>query len=266
MKKKFELGADPEFLFVKNGELLRASEVVLERDCGFGYDGAGGHATIGEIRPGQSSDIMEMVAKIESIFIQAERKLNVSKKADAIVAGHFKWEQPLGGHIHVSYPKIGEDAKIKDSLGRTFDYYLLDCLEDLIAPKMEREQRMRSNGGRYGQPYRRNPDTIRAKTDSHIEYRAPGSWLVSPEAAYAYFYVAKSIITMYDAGFGHEDIVPSRKLSGMRGRINSLKELAKRANNLNSGKDMGLGRDILIEVIEGDEIDWETDVRKNWLG
>ncbi len=131
------IGGDPEFVFIRKGALVAASDIIKDHACGFGCDG---HSTIGEIRPGWSNDILDLMSKIESIIYQGNKKLELSSKIDGILSGHFKMGKPIGGHIHMAFPGLCQMdyESVRNNLCSLLDHYMEDCLEDLIAPTNER--------------------------------------------------------------------------------------------------------------------------------
>lgn len=182
------LGADPEFLCVskESGSLVRVSELITPYITTEGF-GADGHPYTGELRPGISSSALEMVSKIEAILKTAEDMFCMASKVN-FLAGHYKVNKPLGGHIHLAGAGINNQSY---AIGDMLDFYLIDCLDSIICNRQERDLRVMLSG--YGKKALSSESTsgMRIQGDGHIEYRASGSWLISPEVAFVYLTIAK---------------------------------------------------------------------------
>ncbi len=258
---KLVIGADPEIIFLnRDGDIIPANEIAHDRNSGFGHDG---HPSTGEIRPGYSSNILEIIGKIENILLQAEHKLDLSSKISAIQCGHYKKNKALGGHIHLATPghKVHRDY---DKMAPYLDLLLEDCVEDLLAPNDERTTRI-SKG--YGRKYRDHQEAIRVKEEERVEYRAPGSWLISPEVAYTYLYVAKitALLSYKNPDLMREVTEATRPKTLLRKR-RLLKDVVTASRSIVKDDDTELGRDILTDVIAPTyDIDWDEDIRKNWI-
>ena len=254
------LGADPEFVFEKAGTVVKACDIVKDVYCGFGADG---QATIAELRPGFSASVTELVAKLEKTMVMGNSRLGLDKKTDRWLAGHYKHNKSIGGHIHIRCEKTINTGSRNNfsNLGKLLDYYIEDCLEDLIAPPGERIARQAT--GQYGKKYDEYRDAIRVQDDHRIEYRPPGSWLLTPKIAFTYLYVAKAAATLNALRIKEEDVAIT--LNDADDKVEALEEMAKIiGKRADLGRDMLLGRDIMEEVIR--EIpDWDQDFRGNWL-
>lgn len=259
---KITVGCDPEFVAEKDGQQLKLKNITNYRitEAGFGTDGHGGWG-IGEIRPGQSSDLIKVLGKTEHILKEADQKFKLTEKVDKLLAGHYKYSRCIGGHIHLQGSKIPQKAI---ELGGLLDYFADDCLEGLLANQKERLTRKRS-GHSYGLRADENLDAaLREQSDDRIEYRTPGSWLLSPEIMYSYLYVGKACAILALKGwqinqFRFEPIGQSKRLKRER-----LEELITTVGKITQAKDMGLGAEILLDTIKKGEPDWNADFRIAW--
>lgn len=245
-------GADPEFLFIRNNKIVPAHEIVADGECGFGCDG---HPATGEVRPGYSSNILEVLAKIERCIKMGDLKLKIGDKVDRMVAGHYKHNEPLGGHIHIAQEGIG-GSRIWQPIAKALDLYLENCLEDILSDPDERRQR--TNRG-YGRTFEEDRGAVRTKGPHRIEYRSPGSWIVSPNLSYAYLYVAKAIMVVWKKGMR----LPAVETYDQK--LDALLDLVSRVKKITRSKDMEIGAEVLKEVLN-ERVDWNADMREEWIG
>ena len=190
LKYEFTIGADPEFTCRSHGRAVHAENffVALDRQrdnadggndnviCNerFGMDGSGRPF---EIRPPPSNDPLEVVENIAAIFrgaVAADRRLLEYQWK----AGSCDLEEPLGGHIHFGTGKqIGDE-----SICGWMDTYL-----GAILTLVEGTEGARRRSHGYGEA-----GDFRHQ-DYGVEYRTPGSWLVSPYVAAACLCLGKAV-------------------------------------------------------------------------
>lgn len=190
-KTDVQLGADVEFAFWRNGELVPANTLIYDEERSFPL-GIDGHAATAEIRPGISQDPLDLIGRIAKILdtaVKEEPKLTkLVWKAGAYLQGSAGWAA-LGGHIHLSAEGIidphGSNQLLKNGVDQAV--YPLEHLIP-VSERTNRNSRLDSTGVRYGA---RN--SWRYKGDYHLEYRTPSSWLYSPELAYCYLALTKSV-------------------------------------------------------------------------
>lgn len=242
------LGCDPEFILERGGSIVPARD-LLQGSSAFGCDGCD---TVGEMRPGHSDDIFELVAKIREIMRVADE----SKKLKDLrwLAGHCKHGYPIGGHIHIAYPSASSKSR---TLGRYLDVFLSDCLSDLIDPLDERMSRQ-SRG--YGQKAGVFGGAIEVKNHDRFEYRTPGSWLVHPLVTLTNFAIAKTVTL----GF-IKDVLPKKI------RRNTVSEKRDAVNDLWSKipdlpEDIKKSHELVNRVLYAETpIDWSADFKEVWL-
>lgn len=170
-RKRILIGADPEFVLIKeNGRIASA-----DRYFGVG-GGAGADALlvgqrlmypIGELRPDPASTPDELAANVRRQLIRADAKAD--DHSLRWVAGAMPISGvALGGHIHVS------GIPMTSRLLRQLDRYVA-----LPIAMIESDSGRRPRYGMLGD--------FRQQSHGGFEYRTLPSWLVSPAAAKAAF-------------------------------------------------------------------------------
>ena len=91
------LGLDPEFGFVKNGELYSADNVPYADGGNFGKDG---HSSTAELRPLPSSNVAALVQNVEECLAIGYHTLPEVATAD-VKWDIFSGRAAYGGHIHI---------------------------------------------------------------------------------------------------------------------------------------------------------------------
>ena len=243
------IGCDPEFVLTRNNHFVPAHELFSSNlESALGCDGA---SDTGEIRPGCSGNVFDLTGRIMET-------LSCIDEADSevrVLAGHFKFNRPIGGHIHFSFPKKVEKKDMFELAG-CLDSFLIDCLSDLIDDVWEREARQ--NFG-YGLKAKRSKCAVRINSDTHFEYRAPGSWLLCPKVALTNLAIAKTVV--------HQKVFSSLR----RKHAAPQNEQEKRENLMNLlsrkekiPKDCWNASEIVEEVINS-RLDWSRDIKEAWL-
>jgi len=194
------VGCDPEIVFTDKNNVLIPAHTILTKNktVAFGCDG---HPPICELRPGVASTPFEMIARIKNVFEQAYTKGLDFKNGTLTqlnwLAGHYKKNKPLGGHIHFA----GVTSSKIRTIVQNLDIYI-ELLSELIDPKEEKRKR-RNNGAPHhnggGNVYG-NLGDYRTKGTNHFEYRTPGSWLLSPQVSYLYIALAYNIVIGTEIG------------------------------------------------------------------
>ena len=176
-----KIGADPEFVCTDRKGTFLPANLINRGSGGFGCDGC---SEVGEIRPQISPKAMDTVANIGAMNKEACGLQQLIKKEDILLyAGHYKHNHPIGGHIHLSEVTI-EDPE-------NFYYYIekiVGTLANIIDDPDEMERR---KGSGYGQGYR-------MQGTNYIEYRSPGSWLLSPCTAFANIWLSEAVSILYN--------------------------------------------------------------------
>lgn len=244
------IGCDPEFVLARNDYFVPANEVFSTcLDNALGCDGA---SETGELRPGCSDNVIELAERILSTLSY----INEVEKGIKVYAGHFKFNKPLGGHIHFSFINKKLTEKEIYEFADYLDFYLIDCLSDLIDDLDEREARR--NFG-YGLKLAESKDSIRLKSNSHFEYRSPGSWLICPKVAITNLVVAKNVI--------YQKIHYGIKEKGVC--LNDDSERRKKIMGLWDVKEKvpedcwEMGK--IVEEVINSKIDWNVNIKEEWL-
>jgi hypothetical protein len=173
------IGCDPEFLFSNSsGDFVPANRVIRNGD--FGTDG---HSATGELRPKAGANSLYVVSNLRKLIKEAIehediRELNMH-------AGHYKFDKSIGGHIHISGFEMNMDELAKMLIkvsGR-----LSDCIDNIT------ERSYRGSHG-YGIGER---SLYRRQNTNWIEFRRPGSWLISPQVAFMNLWLAEATAYAY---------------------------------------------------------------------
>lgn len=173
---KLTIGTDPELVLSRRGAIIKAGDVIHERDSKFGVDG---HPYTAELRPDPAIHPRDLVESIrKTLSSRAEQLANY-----LWLAGPWALDKPLGGHIHFGVPF---EDKFRVALNWRFG-----ALLGMIEPEKEAKQR-RTFPFYNGKPYGALGD-IREKKWG-FEYRTPGSYIVSPGVTLGALAVAKAII------------------------------------------------------------------------
>ena len=272
------LGCDPEIILAKNETIVPANTLIHfnRGTSGFGCDG---HPATCELRPGHSTNLIELIAKTEMILKEAEVKFKLSASIDSILGGHWKLNEPIGGHIHFHQPsKIKQDSRpsnqFVNDLGHNLDFFLIDCLEELIGDK--EEMQVRREATNYGKPFRETGvgHAIRypREGDYRAEYRVPGSWVINPEVMCTYLFIAKATNLLTNQGLNREGLnillrkTPARKRrESMAEAINSLADWA--LQTFEASEDLEIGASVTNDLLTkamAQPINWKKDIREGW--
>lgn len=225
------LGCDPELLCRINGRFTPAYN-YFKSNSSFGLDGC---ESIAELRPGYSESPIDLTAKIRTVLEYGHEKAPELE----FFAGHFQDDYSLGGHVHISLPP---DDKLIDSLD-TVLYSLSNCLDD----KSQRLKRERSGYGKR-RAYRRQPHGM--------EYRTPGSWLISPAVTLVTFTLAKlaTIAVM-------EDGLDMTEIKGRQHSCTFLKNLKNSLITIPEDCEEGLKE---MDILISQQINWNMNILPNW--
>ena len=191
MKKlyDFTLGCDPEFIFVDNGIMVPACDLIRDAYQGkkglFGYDGSGGGPA--EIRPVPATDPIMLVKNIKYCLQLGLNTIPRTGNYDW-VAGSAPRNVSLGGHIHIGLLGVPDSRKVRKSLTNFLDR-IVAVPALMIENKAEAYFRRSTS---YGKPSDCRYDDV----PWGYEYRTLSSWLVSPEIATCI--LALSYITIWE--------------------------------------------------------------------
>lgn len=172
----FTIGADPEFCCV-DGRTLIESSAYTNNTNQFGCDGNG---VTFEVRPGPTTDPIELVGNIHEIFA---RQINGNRDFRRFTwkAGGYYADCPLGGHIHFGIS--GRKCPVATCTS------VLDNYVGAVSLLLEhRGQGLRRRTDGYGQM----GDT--RGQDWGFEYRSCSSWLTSPYISVAILCLAKTVM------------------------------------------------------------------------
>jgi hypothetical protein len=225
------LGCDPELVCRLNGQFTSASNHFRFRSS-MGLDG---NEEIAEIRPGYSTSPIDLTAKIRTVL-----EYGHEQKPDLeFYAGHYVDNYPIGGHIHLG---VEPTVEIVDALDT-----VLSSLSEIIDDK-EQVTKRRETG--YGK--RR---AYRGKSYG-MEYRTPGSFLLSPTIALVTFTLAKlTVVAVTEDGLNFETLKANDSSHDFLLKLKS--------HLLTIPEDCEAGLEALEELISK-QINWNEDILPNW--
>ncbi len=228
----FTLGADPELVVRQNGKFVNAHN-FFKSQSSLGLDGC---ESIAELRPGWSESPIDLTAKIYQILEYGNSKYPQLE----FISGHFVDNYSLGGHIHFSLQPTSEIINNLD----TVLYSLSNCIDD-------RDQRTKRERCGYGKrkAFRKQPHGM--------EYRTPGSWLLSPSTALVSLTLAKlAVIGSQDLGLNFEEI---------KGRQHSSTFLRNFKNYFSEiPADCEEGLKELDQLLSKGTLNWNQNILPNW--
>lgn len=223
MAEPFSLGTDPEALFVvkRTGKIRNPVDIIYDPDP---HDEMGKATAIGkdgnrdtssfELRPGRSDSAVVLVNRCGELL----KKLHKHYHPKGIVykAGAYVHPEPLGGHIHLSWPKRGgffdqsysnrlwQMCEILKGFRAMSDYLIPHLFNDMQVVERLEYAKANKKDFAYGMAIR--PGTLeKAMEEAHVEYRYPPSWLDTPEAAYCFLGGAEFIVReVFDTPIGVE--------------------------------------------------------------
>jgi hypothetical protein len=261
---KLTFGTDPEFIITsKQGEEIYSEDLNflgLSRQSSFGSDCGG----VFEIRSAYHHNILYVVNSIKEILEKAYISL-YGLRDTKWLAGHFQGK-PIGGHIH-----IGNLSMARRDIPKLIDYLgiiIIDGLSQTIDNKDQRTRRRREGYG-LREDYRTSPNDYYwdcpDKEVSRVEYRSPGSFLISPEVTFLNLILTKVTAMLF---FKDSRILTHFKRRTANKKIlRQIKQLMEECDRLSKEKDVQLGIELLDNLLktEGNkEIDWNTDFKPNW--
>lgn len=265
--RKITIGTDPEFIVLDDEGLpISARLVHLTRNEGFGGDNH-----LFEVRSGYSHDVLQVVESIRTILKGATLRLKGLGETTWL-AGHYQGGFSIGGHIHIGGISVHSHflEDFVDCLGNVLIKGLSDYIDDL-------EQRKKRRKDGYGyiddtrEPVTRSiyPPMYDMYRCYRLEYRAPGSFLVSPTITFLNLILAKVTSMCY---FNSENkYTPSyRKYFFFRKKdptdiLKDILGLMKRDTLICKEEDVALGVEILSSFLsKKPKIDWNKDFKEAW--
>jgi hypothetical protein len=227
------IGCDPELVCRRNGEFTSARDYFKFRSS-MGLDG---NEEIAEIRPGYSTSPIDLTAKIRTV-LEYGHEQNPELE---FYAGHYVDSNPIGGHIHLG---VEANNDIIDGLD-----IVLSSLSNVIDDEEQVVQRRESGYG-IKKSYRNK--------SYGLEYRTPGSFLLSPTIALITFTLAKLTVVAVT----EDDI----KFNELKGEDHPFIFLSKFRGYLKTiPEDCEAGLDALEELLlKEEQINWDEDILPSW--
>lgn len=239
------IGCDPEFVYfnLQTNKFIPAHNLT-EGSSSLGCDG---HSETAELRPSPQETAKKVVSQIFTLFEEAETYDNMQKVG--MLAGHFKFNKTIGGHIHISGFKMD-----MAQLGAILDSLFIP-LSDIIDNLDERLKRLK---GGYGKGYRQ-------QKQNWIEYRTPGSWLLSPDIAFLNLGLAECIGKEYEYfnSTGDYSIFENvKKEYSISKKRNLLLNFIDKSTKF---EDKDLLLNTASEIFSKTPINWDKNIKEYWL-
>ncbi len=255
--KEITIGCDPEFVILippysNHSCILPAIEIGGGRHSPFGGDGE-----LFEIRPGYSHNTLDIISSMKDLLEKGNSYIKIGNEAKWR-CGHCCFGSPMGGHIHIGNLPTNYYYD-RDELVNDLKVTLIDGVSNLIDPIKQRASR-RATG------YGRALDFRTEDGGRRIEYRAPGSFLISPKITFLNLIVAKITAMLF---LTRDEYFPSPI---RKGKESKPKRILKEVLNelvtnpiFNKEPDKELGIKVLEESIENKKpMNWDEDFRNNW--
>lgn len=237
------IGADPEFK-------LRGYEAewFLRGNGLFGRDGC---PSICEMRPPAAKSALELVGNIVATVDEALQEVPVLEGIEWL-AGHYKEGFPIGGHVHLS--GLGDVAFT--ALTEALNAVLYDGLSEAIDAVEERAQREQQYGRRAGNEWRE-------QGPGYMEYRVPGSWLLSPDVAFMNLWLAEAVAKEACAAMeaGKSQYIPNLRNTGAEGVMEFFESCSARTKEA----DGELFKEVADRVFGMRPLRWDVDFKEAWL-
>ncbi len=230
--EQITLGCDPELVCRINGEFTSASNYFKYRSS-MGVDG---NDEIAELRPGYSTSPIDLTAKIRTVLEYGhEQYPNLE-----FISGHYVDDNPIGGHIHLGVEPTPEVIEALDIVLSAFS----DCIDD-------QEQVIYRRESGYGKK--------KSYRNKHygLEYRTPGSFLLSPTVALVTFTLAKLAVIGAE-----EDKLDFDKLKGRDDPCAFLLNFEDYLVTI--PEDCREGLDELKVLLKRRSFNWEENILPNW--
>jgi len=227
----FTIGCDPELVLRKNGNFVCAYD-YFKANSSMGLDGC---ESIAEVRPGYSESPIDLTAKIHKILEYGHEKHPELE----FISGQFANDFALGGHVHLS---VQPEPKIISALD-TFLVSLSNCIDD----KEQRNKRQHTGYGKVS-GYR--------KKYYGMEYRFPGSFLLSASTTLVTFTLAKlAVIGVLEDNI---DFVQSKE---RQHSSTFLKNLKHTLHTIPTDCKEGLKE---LDVLLNKTLNWNQNILPNW--
>jgi len=233
------VGCDPELTVIDEHRNFLNAYNYFKFQSSFGLDG---NESIAELRPGYSESPVQLTAKIWKLLkIAHEKYPNIG-----FLAGHYQCGYPIGGHIHIGMSM--KDDSIANDLTHQLDF-TVGTFSDLTDDLNQRERRRKTG---YGIPGA-------WRSQSHgLEYRTPGSWLLSPSIALANLTLAKiAALNFKVKQFDFKSLLLTK--SSPKSFIQGLLE----ESNISVPEDCKFGLQQASLLVDK-KIDWNQNILPNW--
>lgn len=210
---RFRIGADPEFIFVKDGQRVNAMNLHLAQGLAYGMDNNG---RLIEIRPHPNRSALHVTASILATLRWLSILVPETMSYDW-VTGAYLLGDGLGGHVHFGRKRPGRDLEVK----------ALDVIDDelvvLKAYPAGEVARRRQGDEHNNHPYGL-PGDIRPQRHGY-EYRTFPSWLDSPELAFLTMTLSKLAVQTPQLTQGYMPLTADRHLRRLQNLLSYYKDV-----------------------------------------
>ena len=262
-----KIGADPEFILsTTTGFRLIPAHDYFVPSGGVGCDGC---SNIGELRPSPAENALALCANIKALILDLQKRYEKEMGKIRLLAGHYKCSSAIGGHIHISDFKTSEMGTmfsrndIFTAVGRKLDLVMYP-LSDIIDDLQERERRW---GVGYGKGWRNEREGY------WIEYRMPGSWLLSPATTFMNLWLAEAAVREWmDNPKKRKSWDKLQQVSEFSGQKCNTAKTGEKMDAIMEFATVAIGvenRRLFLKVAEkmfkSVPIDWDADMKEFWL-
>lgn len=197
------IGADPEFVLMKDGDVVRAQD-FLPFDDKFGSDGSWA-----ELRPDASQNVIEVVNNIDGLLQKGPDSVEdldwmagACYPVDTEKVPYIGEWCPIGGHIHLGNPDI------KEPTNHDIFRALADILDDLVVVPLIRVDGPHADKRRQHSGYGVGSGGDRwqfSNSRGRLEWRTPsGIWLCHPLVAEAVLGTTKAVAESFYLRWGRK--------------------------------------------------------------
>ncbi len=197
-KMKFwKIGADPEAVVYSAG---KDTIISATNFCGGGAMssriGTDGHATTMEFRPSPSKSVLVVMSDLAEALLLVGKCLDeINQESPGldlkIVSQAYFKQEPLGGHVHLSYKaargfSLNEISGLQNTAGK-----LVHMVSESIMANYGDKSMAKRNETSYGANAEVARNQPGGSTWGRFEYRVPPTWLRNPLTAYCFLGAAK---------------------------------------------------------------------------
>lgn len=272
--KSVTIGCDPEFIIV-DGVLgiLITPEVLfgwgLNKFRGSPYRSAYGEdGCLFEIRPGYAVNTLHVVTKLRKTLKALADNAKGLKKYTWLT-GHYPHNHALGGHIHIG--GLNHNQNEIRPLISLLDYTIDSGISHWLDNQAQKQQRILYSHNQYGKRslYRTFPSSFPITPErkfQRIEYRTPGSFLISPKVTFLFLVLAKicALVFLNDPNSSENILRPIKYMKRGKPLIEKFIRLVSDIDYIKSQGDIQIAFSLVESIPEHIRINWNKDFKKEW--